>query len=189
MTWQTQRLVLIGLIVILGATVWLMRSVPPSTLLPDDEPTGQNDSTATAPDPDPAPALPESAEAVDTMLTPRGAEAMDAPPAGLPMYPDANKLIAYRQRLDGAVQELTAWSIPQTAGEPTAVQVADFYREAAAEAGFEPVSTSAEGPANLVLRRGEQTLMVRARSAGPSIRVSLILRYTMQPIDTLTTEP
>ncbi|QNN21577.1 hypothetical protein HED60_04570 [Planctomycetales bacterium ZRK34] len=189
MTWQTQRFILIGLIVILGAAVWLMRSMPidrltrrgdlnpPAQTPPDTDMSYDQFDTAGATRG--SAALPGSPDAVDSMLTPRGAEPLNEPPAGLPVYPEAKKLIAYRQTVGDTVQELTAWSIPSSDADVN--KVVAFYRQAAEQAGFESRSSADHTEPSLLMTRNGQTLSIRARSAGSSIRVSLILRYTMLP--------
>jgi hypothetical protein len=184
-TWHTQRFILIGLIVLLGAAVWLMRSIP------TEAPPRPEDFNPPVAKPDvPAPALPDSPETVDAMLTPRGAEPLATPPADLPIYPGATKLLLYRQPAGDSVQDFGVWSID--GAELDAVR--QFYYQAATDAGFGLLADHRprgelsrsdlrlnESAPSTVWRRNDQTLILRIRSVGPSIRVGLILRYTMQP--------
>lgn len=189
MNWKSQRFILIGLIVVLAAAVWLMRSLPLDMLTmrelnpPAESSPNSNmtyDQTVPAENAVP-PLLSDPQAALDLQI--------DITPAGLPVYPNATRLIGRRQTDENAVEEFAVWSI----ADADLAEVERFYLQAAIDAGFgidagpvvsdepEPLGDSGARSRNILCRRDGQTLILRLRSVGSSIRISLILRYTMQP--------
>jgi len=106
---------------------------------------------------------------------PKNGRPLKGVPADLPLYNDARPLFGFEQEASGWVQQMGVWTI----ADADAGEVMQFYQRAVEKGGFKPLGNPSNPTENGVYHRGKQTLLVKARQAGASVRLSLIFRYTM----------
>ena len=96
-------------------------------------------------------------------------------PAGLAEFPGATRLLGRSQGDHAWQEDLAVYRIAEAGTDA----VIDFCRRSATEAGFKAVPGDAgKGPAiSVVFRRDTESLLVRARPVGESVRLTVIHRY------------
>lgn len=125
-------------------------------------------------------------------LLPARSVAFAGNPAGLSVPPDARRVMGFERRTgNGNIVEQSAGYVLSSG---TAQSVAEWITAQAIRQGFSlepqdtpdtpdvsaPVTIVADDPPiNRQFHRGEQLLILRTRNTGPTVRLALIFRYTM----------